>query len=118
MVNEERFEAFWTRQDISRTWFCSLEVSNRLESTGVMLNFGRSTELLHALEPSAAPVSCSLSLGGQYSGTWRQLIDEPVRLREIGYAKGKLLFVDYDGEEIEGDVSEIFDELIYDLLSM
>lgn len=42
--------------------------------------------------------------------------EEPIKLREIGYANGRLIYMDYDGKLIVEDLNEMLNELIADLL--
>jgi len=84
----------------------------------IMFQFVRCSDGIRKLAANAAPVSCTLAVGGQYNGAWKQLRDEPIELREIGYADGKLLYLDYDGREISDDAPAIFENLIADILSM
>jgi hypothetical protein len=116
MVTEERFDAFWARRDISKTWFSSIAISNSLESYGLMFQFGGVSDKLRKLMPSIAPVTSTLAIGGELTGSWLPLKDEPIKLREIGYADGDLVFLDYNGKLIQEGLTDIFDELIGDLL--
>lgn len=118
IVSENRFEEFWTRRDISKTWFSSIEIhsASELESYGLMFQFGRLSPLLSKLIRGVAPVSCSLATGDQRSGNWLPLLEEPIRLREIGYANGELVYMDYNGELIKEDFHYIFEDLLSDLI--
>lgn len=116
IVSEDRFEEFWTRRDQSNTWFCTIEISNAMESTALMLQFGRCSHNLRGLGEGVAPVSCHLAIGGQERGVWLPLRDEPIRLREIGYANGELIFLDYGGSRVDTALHELFDDLIADVL--
>lgn len=40
---------------------------------------------------------------------------EPIKLREIGYSDGQLVYVDYDGELIESGLEDILNDLIADM---
>lgn len=42
--------------------------------------------------------------------------EEPIKLREIGYANGRLIYMDYDGKLISKGLDDILEELIADLL--
>ena len=116
LVNEERFEAFWTRKDQTRTWFCSFEIRNSIERYALMFQFGRSTDDLVALVQDAAPVSCTLCAAGKSEGTWLPLRNEPIRLREIGYSNGELIFIDFDGSRMKQSLKDILTDLVAELL--
>ena len=116
LVNEDKFEAFWTRKDQSKTWFCSFEIGNSIERYALMFQFGWPSEELRLLAPDVAPVSCTMCRPGQKPGMWLALKDEPIRLREIGYVNGDFIFLDFDGKQMTGELDSIFSELVADLL--
>jgi hypothetical protein len=116
IVNEHRYDEFWARRNLSLTWFCSLTICNGIECYGLMMQFARCSDALRALEPATAPVTCTLAIGGQYTGAWMPVGEEPIKLREIGYANGRLIYMDYDGKLIGEDLGDILNELVADLL--
>jgi len=116
LVTEDRFDAFWARRDMSKTWCSSVVISNSIDSYGLMLEFECVSERLRRLVPAIAPVSCKLAIGGEKTGNWLPLKSEPIKLREIGYMDGDLVFLDDNSELIKSGLTQIFDELLGDLL--
>jgi Fic family protein len=116
IVNEYRFDEFWARRNLSHTWFCSLTICNGIECYGLMFQFARCSDTLRALDPATAPVTCTLAIGGQITGAWMPVGEEPINLREIGYANGRLIYMDYDGKLVMVGLNDILNELIADLL--
>ncbi len=116
MLTEDGFEKFWTRRNISHTWLCSITICNALECYGLMFQFARCSAELRALEPATAPVTCTLAIGGERTGIWLPVREEPIKLREIGYVNGSLIYLDFNGKLIKIGLKGILDEIITSLL--
>lgn len=116
-LSEETFKAYWTRREKSKKWFFELSLYNPPDKIGLMFQFGRSSNALVSAHTGVAPVSCSLALGGGSTGVWQEIKDEPISLREIGFADGSLVYLDDSGEIITETFNDILNEIISDILN-
>ncbi len=116
VLSEETFRAYWTRSEKSKKWFFELSLYNPPEKIGLMFQFGRSSNELISAVKGVAPVTCGVAIGGEHSGVWQDVKDEPISLREIGFVEGKLVYMNDSGKLLNADFSDIMSELISDML--
>lgn len=116
VISEDTFKGYWTRSEKSKKWFLELCLYNPPEKVGLMFQFGRSSNEFVSLVKDLAPVTCGIAIGGELTGVWQEVNDQPISLREIGFADGKLVYMNDAGALIVDDFEDIMAGLISDLL--
>jgi molecular chaperone DnaK (HSP70)/fido (protein-threonine AMPylation protein) len=89
----EKYQDICAGKRATKTWFVSLEISDPTSCEKVLLFFNRASRSIER-DPQASKVSLAVS---RFDGTrYQRLYNEPIKLREIGYRNGELLFLSRD----------------------
>jgi hypothetical protein len=97
------------------SWFSSITVHEGYDYSRIMFVFGSTSDELRELRPTVAPVSCWVTIGGEKTGQWRPLKDEPISLREVGYEPGSAVFRSTNNEVIQESLDEIVENLVSEM---
>ena len=116
----EKYQSLLRGQKVPRTWLMGIEI-RLYEKTEKFVFFFRSMSerfrkatLAKHLEKGNPPLGVTLTVSRWVDGFYLQLVNEPVRLREIGYLNGSWQFlhqgVDDDSEIVNNPIKQVFDE--------
>ena len=118
----EKYESLLRGHKVPRTWLMGIEI-RLYDKTEKFVFFFRSMSerfrkatLAKHLEKGNPPLGVTVAVSRWVDGFYLQLVNEPVRLREIGYLNGNWLFlrqgVNHDSEIIEAPIKQIFDDFL------
>ena len=118
----EKYESLLRGHKVPRTWLMGIEI-RLYDKTEKFVFFFRSMSerfrkatLAKHLEKGNPPLGVTLAVSRWVDGFYLQLVNEPVRLREVGYLNGNWLFlrqgVNHDSEIIEAPIKQIFDDFL------
>ena len=117
-LSEAGFSSLCRRHSGSRlmtSWFSSITVHEGYDYSRIMFVFGSTSDELRELRPTVAPVSCWVTIGGEKTGQWRPLKDEPISLREVGYEPGSAVFRSANNEMIQESLDKIVENLVSEM---
>jgi hypothetical protein len=118
----EKYESLLRGRQVPRTWLMGIEIrlydksekfvfffrsmSERFRKANLAKHIGKGNPLL----------GVTLAVSRWVDGFYLQLVNEPVRLREIGYLNGAWLFlhqgVDHNPEIVYSSIKQVFDEFL------
>lgn len=118
----EKYESLLRGHKVPRTWLMGIEI-RLYDKTEKFVFFFRSMSerfrkatLAKHLEKGNPPLGVTLAVSRWVDGFYLQLVNESVRLREVGYLNGNWLFlrqgVNHDSEIIEAPIKQIFDDFL------
>jgi molecular chaperone DnaK (HSP70)/Fic family protein len=118
----EKYESLLRGQRVPRTWLMGIEIRLYDKSEKFVFFFRsmsdrfRKAILARHLEKGNPPLGVTLAVSRWVDGFYMQLVNEPVRLREIGYLNGAWFFLqqgtERDSEIIQAPIKQIFDDFL------
>ena len=113
MISLEKYVALSKNQKASRTWFCLFGINHGPLTEKLLCFFQKPS---FELQREVKNARVSLALARHNGEAYVRLVNEPVKVREVCYSDGQIVFLCADGSIIQGNISYTIKEMVADLI--